>query len=278
MVSTRSFVRLRRAAGGACLLLALHAPPLAAETVRFTLAHEVYWLGFPVFTMETKGEFDGRHYALASTQATLGLFDLIVDFHSLAESKGALRAGAAGLGVQPESYRHQARWHGEERHVRLDYTGDGPPKADVAPPPEADDRDPVPPELQAGTIDPLSAAVLLGAVEAGRPPCSSDAAIYDGRQRYNLRFESLGSEILEKHVDTVYGGEAIKCHVAIERVAGFMHRWRAEPTRPPSLLWLARFLDGRILLPVKLETETRWGSLVGYLTAISIESEKGAGD
>lgn len=266
MAVTRPFARLVRAAIAA-LLLALAPGPARAEALRVKLSHEIYWLGFPVLDLTTTAALDGGRYALSSTERTLGLLDLVVDFSSRQEVRGAIASGD----IRPTTYRQEARWRGEDREVRLDFGANGPAHAEVVPPPEEDDRDPVPAALQAGTVDPLSAAVLLGAISAGDQPCRKSVAIFDGRQRYNLRLDYEGTATLPKNADAAFGGEAIECRVTIERVAGFMKRYLAQPPRPPSTLWLARYAGGRLLIPVKLETETRWGTLTGYLIAIAID-------
>ena len=245
-------------------------PALGDEALRFSFAHELFWHGFPIFTMETVGLLDGERYTISATDATVGIFDIIVDFTNHAESRGDFTNDPISDPIRPFFYRQWSHWRGNDRHVSLDYGGHGPAAVDVDPPPEKDGRDPVPASLQAGTIDPLSASVLLGAREANGDPCHASVPVYDGRQRYNFRIEYLGTERIEKHVDSVFGGEAIKCQVTIEHIAGFMKKYERQPPRPPATLWLARFADGKLLLPVQLEAETRWGTVVGYLTRLTI--------
>jgi Protein of unknown function (DUF3108) len=272
-----------RGAGARALAAALLAaipwvacPAVGGESLSFSLTHEMFWQGIPVFSMETAGTLDGERYSIASTDRTLGLFDLIVDFTVHAETYGVLVDGRSPSPVRPQSYRQHAHWRGDDRHVTLGYGDDGPQSADVDPPPEKDNRDPVPAALQAGTIDPLSASILLGAGAGGQEPCRASVPIFDGRQRYNLRIDYLGTETIPKNVDAAFGGETIKCSVTIERIAGFMKRYASEPPRPPSIVWLARFADGRLLLPVQVQIDTRWGRVVGHLTGIAVRRDSRA--
>jgi hypothetical protein len=272
--------QLGRRAGALALAAALLTPipwgthPAAgSESLSFSLTHEMFWQGLPVFSMATAGTLDGERYSIASTDRTLGLFDLIVEFTGHSETDGILLDGTSWPPVRPQSYRQYSHWRGDDRHVTLEYGARGPQSADVDPPAERDDRDPVPASLQNGTIDPLSASILLGADAGSQEPCHARVPIFDGRQRYDLRLDYIGKETIPKNVDAAFGGETIKCRVTIERIAGFMKSHAGEPSRPPSTVWLARFADGKLLLPVQVEIDTRWGHVIGHLTAIAIRRD-----
>ncbi|HYB10376.1 MAG TPA: DUF3108 domain-containing protein [Alphaproteobacteria bacterium] len=250
------------------------ADAVAAEArLRFSLTYEMFWHGLPVFSMATSGTLDDKHYTVASTDRTLGLFGLIVDYNGHAETDGAILGGISWPSVRPKSYRQYAHWRGDDRHVTLEYGESGLRNADVDPPPERDDRDPVPASLQYGTIDPLSASILLGAYARPQEPCDARVPIFDGRQRYDLRLDYIGMETIPKNVDAAFGGETIKCRITIERIAGFIKKYASAPPRRPSVVWLARFADGRFLVPVQIEIDTSWGDVIGHLTAITIRRD-----
>jgi hypothetical protein len=251
------------------------ATPVAArsETLNLDFNYELTWHGVVVYQMETKGTIADSDYRLSYTGATLGLFDLLIAYESTGEAAGRIVEGAA----KPTSYRLEARWHGEARHVVLDYAPDGSIKADVAPPPAEENIDPVPVFMQENTIDPISAAMLAGIIGArpGATPCQATLHVFDGRQRYDVRLENEGVENLPKNSYSAFAGDAIKCRMTVDRIAGFKYKSFAEPQRPPSVVWLASFAGGKVLLPVKLATETGLGNVAGTLTKLTIdEGEK----
>src|SRR5690606_23078870 len=95
------------------------------------------------------------------------------------------------------------------RRVRIGWRSGEIVLAEATPPPELDDRSPVPEALLAGTLDPLSAALRAAlAAEAGRP-CEGRLDIFDGRRRYALHFE-----------DRRQDADALRCRVRLERIGG----------------------------------------------------------
>jgi hypothetical protein len=242
-----------------------------AETLHLDFDYQLTWHGILVYQMSSQGTIADDSYRLSYSGTTLGLFDILIAYESHAESTGRIVDGAA----HPSSYRLDARWHGEARHVSLTYGPDGQIKAEVAPPPESENIDPVPEPMRENTIDPLSAATLVGLSGArdAAATCASVVHVFDGRQRYDMRLENLGIEELEKRSGDAYSGPALKCRVTIQRIAGFKYKSFVEPQRPPTTVWLARFVQGKLLLPVRLATETGLGDVVGSLTGIHIEVE-----
>jgi hypothetical protein len=278
LVPVTAYPQLRRLALALIATLPLAAPVGGrAEKLHLDFNYELTWHGVVVYKMETKGTIADQDYRLSYTGATLGLFDLLIAYESTGEAAGRIVEGA----VKPTSYRLEARWHGEERHVVLDYAPDGAIKVDVAPPPEKENIDPVPVFMEENTIDPISAAMLAGIIGArpGATPCQATLHVFDGRQRYDVRLENEGAENLPKNSYSAYAGATIKCRMTVDRIAGFKYKSFAEPQRPPSVVWLASFAGGKVLLPVKLATETGLGNVAGTLTALKIdEGEKAEGE
>jgi len=235
------------------------------------MGYELTWHGILVYRMSSEATIAPDFYRLGYSGTTLGLFDLLIDYRSHAEAAGRLANGTS----RPEHYRLDARWHGERRQAVLDYGPDGQVATHVVPPPESEDIDPVPLPMRENTVDPLSAALLVGidGGQDGAELCAGTTRVFDGRQRYDMKLENLGRVELPKGERSAYSGPALKCRVTVLRLAGFSQGSFAEPQRPPTLVWLARVARNKIMLPVKIEIDTGLGAVDGTLTRLEIAGD-----
>ena len=69
----------------------------------------------------------------------------------------------------------------------------------------------------------------------------------------------------------------VKCRVDFERLKGFEDGGKLRrKARDPIYVWLAR-LDGRnMTVPVRLVTDTDWGSVIAHLTDYRIRQQRAA--
>ena len=154
----------------------------------------------------------------AQTQGVLGTF---FPWQTLARSDGRMNAGEA----EPRTHRQTGTWRGKDRAVSLYYDGSGSVLAEVRPPDDPAEREPVPPEMVPGTTDPLSAVLsVAGAVAVGRG-CSETVPVFDGRRRYDLTFQEMGSRNLAPSKYSVFSGAAVQCQVTSKVLAG---NWKKD--------------------------------------------------
>ena len=153
----------------------------------------------------------------------------------------------------------------------LDWDEEGGLAARVEPAAEEEGREPVPPALLAGALDPLSAVVGELARPGAAGACTGSVPVYDGRRRYDLTFRQAGRRMLGDSGYSAYAGEAVVCEVGVELLAGRSREdrndGRARP-RPPSRVMLAPVVEGLPPLPVRIEAEGRLGPLVLHLDRI----------
>jgi hypothetical protein len=125
--------------------------------------------------------------------------------------------------------------------------------------------------MKPGTIDPVSVLVAANhAVTKGDRPCSGKAPVFDGRRRFNLVMVDDGVAAVEPTQYSVFSGPAVRCRVTMERLGGFMSnpRFNAEAENRVHLLYLARFGERGLWFPVRLESESTYGNVVGHMIAI----------
>jgi hypothetical protein len=249
--------------GGVATLMT--SPAGAAEPVR--LGYAIYAGGFHVLDASIVLDLGREGYTVEVNAQTQGILGTLFPWQTLARSDGKLRAGEA----EPRTHRQTGKWRGQDRAVSLYYDGSGSVLADVRPPDDLDEREPVPPELVPGTTDPLSAVLsVAGAVALGRG-CSETVPVFDGRRRYDLTFQAMGSRNLPPNRYSVFSGPAVQCQVTSKMLAG---RWRKDDglasddeKKTPFFLMLAPVVEGMPPVPVRLEGQSRFGEVIMHLTS-----------
>lgn len=256
---------------GLALLCAL-ALPAEAQARRVGLAFDMYAGGLHALAADIVMELADDRYRARSTIATRGFLDFLTRWHARQESIGSL----AGGGVHPSLHTRDSEWRFERRFTRMQYDASGDVSVTVEPPPEQDERPPVPPELRRGTVDLLS--VLVKAALAADPAaaCRDGAAIYDGRRRYDVVFAAAGEEVLPPQAYGSYAGPALLCRVSVTPVAGF----RGESEEESGLgmpagvsIWLAAHDAAGLVVPVRFEAEFGIGFVIGHLTGVEAPAE-----
>ncbi len=238
----------------------------AAEAETIGARYEVYTGGFKALSIQARAAIGDRTYDVEANLKTTGAIDWILRFTQKVEGRGRIETTAT-----PRLYISDGTFLGTPRLTRLDYRPDGGVDARLDPPNnDDDDRTPVPEAMKAGTIDPITAFVALNrAAVASGSPCSGKVPIFDGRRRFNLVLEEDGVTAVEPSQYTAFSGPALRCKVHMERLAGFQRNPRFN-ARPPgvSILYVARFGERETWLPVRLESDSGFGLVVGHLVEV----------
>lgn len=247
----------------AAVALLLLARPASAETIG--ARYDIYTGGFKSLSIQARAAVREADYDVEANLATTGIIDWILRFTQKIESRG--RIGSAPL---PVSYVSGGTFFGTHRSIRLDYREGGRIDALLDPPNDDDDRTPVPEAMKLDTFDPMSVFVALNQwAAAGGSPCSGKVPVFDGRRRFNLVFEDDGPSVVESSHYTVFSGPALRCKVQMERLAGFQQNPRFNARTPRvSILYVARFGESGMWIPVRLESDSSFGLVIGHLVEI----------
>jgi hypothetical protein len=241
------------------LALAGASPARAADEAQFRLDFEAYLGGFRVMSVASEGRYGPGGYAIEAAARTRGVVGWFGDWIGRGVSDGAVKGG----GLVPRVHRDESTWRGDKRFVEMNYAADGSVAVRAEPPPEKDNRDPVPAGEMMGTVDALTAALTLIRRVNAAGACAGEARIFDGRRRFDLRLSGGEQVVLTKSDQLGYGGPALKCAGVVRRIAGF---WKGTEYRldddKPSHVWLARLSPAGPLLPVRMEIEIGIGTLV----------------
>ncbi|HEY9549170.1 MAG TPA: DUF3108 domain-containing protein [Kiloniellaceae bacterium] len=253
---------------GAALALAIPFPADPARAAEPVTAHyEVFFGGLHVLDARARLEREAGDYRLAVDAETRGFLGWLKPWQGTTESRGRILAGKA----IPGHHRSWGTGDEGERLVAIGYDPAG-RVADtlVQPAQDWDDRHPLPPDAAEGTLDPLSViAGLAGQLQAGGR-CEGSFAVYDGRKRYDLVVSDAGETQLEPTAYSIYAGPARGCRLDYEMLGGHLiERNKYVETARKRIVWVAQPAEGAPFIPVRLEIETGYGTLVGHLTGFA---------
>jgi Protein of unknown function (DUF3108) len=244
-------------------IVALPAP--AAEPDPVELRIEVYgFAGFHVLTNRTKLAASGDRYAIATDLDTRGVASVFVDLTSHSEVHGRVLRDA----VRPEAYRGEVRRNGSDRSYRMDYRADGTVASDTNPPLAVSLRAGAADQTR-GTVDQLTAFFILERQLARSGDCATVVPVFDGLSRYNLRFTDAQAETLTPKGAQRFEGPTQACNITREDVAGFPGSRDANGgTYKRGKIWYARLAGGDQMVPVRMEFDTEYGMVEGYLAQL----------
>ncbi len=241
--------------------LLLLATPAAAESVR---AHyRAYAAGLPVAALDADWDVQPGAYQVRLGFRTLGALALAYSGGSSSTAEGRFE-GARAL---PRRFYSAGTIRGAQRVTQIDYPRAEPQVRQLVPPND-DEREPVPPADQAGTIDSLSALALLVRTvnETGR--CDGGARTFDGRRLGELAVRTGPVQTLDPTGRSTYSGPALRCDFEGRQLGGFIKDGDQAALRRPQrgTAWFAALTPGGPKVPVRIEVQTRWvGAVTMYL-------------
>ncbi len=196
------------------LLLALSAHPVAAEET-FEGIFDFYLGGIPAGEMDFAARWDAADFSARSEFRAVGLLKALYDGYYIVSAEG----GRAAETFAPARFEADTAFGDSRQKVRVSYADARPATVEADPPFKPRDYQ-IDPAAQVGTLDPLSAALLLVRPAPPDQLCNRSAEIFDGRRRY--RIELGPAEI---------GPDRIRCAGDYVRVAGFSPKQMAKRTR-----------------------------------------------
>jgi|GEM_PF-723914 len=222
----------------------------------------VYFLS--VANISLSARFSEADYSAAATFESAGLLRWFDDTNIEATAIGYRSQGA----LIPYRYEHINYASDKGRLVGIDYPGNvampdvNPPFGSMGQPPATDAE-------RAGALDPIT--VMLGlslAIPGDRDtPCTGTQPVFDGKSRYNLRFENAG---LDQVRTRAWRGEAVRCRAYVEPVSGYDpgDRPTEEEIARPAHIWLAP-INGAYI-PVRFRAATQIGDINVTATRITV--------
>ena len=197
--------------------LILPASLFANASTPVHLTYETYVLGFPTASLSSTLDLGPPGYRIDVAVRTIGAAAIFFGGYQTSEVRGLWEADRP----EPSWFMSDGVWHGENRHVLIEYPH-GQPSVLSLVPPEDPDREPVPAAMGAQSVDQLSAMALLihRVAETGR--CDASARTYDGRRLAVVEAATVGEERLPFTGRSSFSGPALRCNFEGRLLAGFV--------------------------------------------------------
>jgi hypothetical protein len=239
----------------------------SAEAPTSLSAHyATYVAGLHVADIETSVTSGPRAYEMTATFRTTGLAGW---FYSGSQT-GIVRGAWQGGNAVPAQYFGEGNWRGTKRIADIEYEH-GQPKVRELIPPNEKEREPVPENLQANTIDMMSAMMQLVRAADTTGRCEGTVRTYEGRRLVEIEAHTIGPEILPPSGRSSFAGKTLRCDFSTRLLAGFdLNSNRARDGRPMhGSTWLAPVVPGGAPMVVRVSFETRWvGDAITELTGV----------
>ncbi len=253
----------------AATLTGLMAAPAASaaaasdETVIFT--YNGYFGPFRLVKATLEANVEDGAFTLNSGYRAAGLAGCFSDADIRAEVTGA----ANGERLAPTVYEHRNLASKKGRVVRIEY-GPGSVTPVIDPPFGSMGEPPATAEERAVARDPITTFFAI-AMEGGANQCDATLPVFDGKQRYDLRFEKVGEE---RVYTPAHAGQAIKCHVYYTPVSGFDQEDLADPETyaTPMTLWLGEVEPG-VYAPMRIRAKVSGVSVSIVLRKADVRRE-----
>lgn len=240
--------------------------------------YEIYVGGVHLLHAEARADLSAKTYRMAAKAQTVGIWDEWFPWETTVESVGNNKDGT----IQPKHYKTTSSWQHKPQLLMLDYQDDG----GVVYAKESTDA-PAPQErlgadVVGKTLDPLSGILQLLAHYTMKDDCSATTAVFDGKRRFDLTTQDLGTVTLDPDEDGLYSGAARKCALRFNLIAGkpkdmesrkFWVVDKGKDNRPPFIIWMAKLRPDLPPMPVMAETSSPFGAVMVHLTKWQIEDQ-----
>jgi len=251
----------------AVLLVAAAALLLAPGPVRaepLNASYQIYFGGFHLLSAEASWEQGFDNYRIAGKAEAQGFIGWLYPWRGATESHGLISAGK----IIPQRHENRGNSTQGERLVALRYDPKGAiAEALVRPEPDWEGRHPLPADAGEGTLDPLSVIAGLSELLEKSGRCEGSFQVFDGRRRYDLTVSDVGQAELEATDYSIFAGAARGCRLDYELLGGHrVERNKYAATAGERIVWVGRPEAGAPLIPVRLQIETAYGTLMGHLT------------
>jgi hypothetical protein len=253
------------------LLLVLVALPgtSQAQAARLFAGYEIEWQGLPIGAFETEVWNGETSYRVTYRARTTGFLSWLWPFSSEGSSEGSL----AAMRPMPEYYQVTSRRRDESDRWAVHFGADGRAVQVEVAAEELAEREPVPAGLQVAP-DPL--ALAFAAIVDAAPGAKLTGASFDGKRV--LRLQGSCAEDLVALADASPGAaaaaarEALACTVDGDLAAGASRRWQGrsmrDDDRKPVAVWLGRGILEDTFWPVRVEAQTRYGTVTVRLVSL----------
>jgi hypothetical protein len=245
---------------------------LIAATIRPAAADDIVEMNFEgfgpaglhVINTHTIIEEAPAWYQIQGDFSTAGMGALFANVANSSLARGSRKADAP----HPELFESETQRNGVVVRNRVDFRNDGTPNGYSAPAP-AEPVTPVDFSQLRGTVDNLTAYLMLERQIARGGSCALKVPVFDGRHRYDLEFSDAGQTVLKPEAGQKFSGPARECRMVRDEIGGFYVDKKHEEGAHAGVIWYAPLLpESDLAVPVRLEMQTEIGEVEIYLSRL----------
>jgi hypothetical protein len=240
----------------------------AAATVWYA-TYDLHVAGLHVMQTRITIDSDARRYRLEMQSRSRGMLGMF----SRSDQTTVVEGDWQGNTPRPRRYVVQGVMRGERREALMDYAADGRPQVrSLVPSLETEERDGVPADQLAGTMDSLSALLMLSRNVAATRRCEGAMRLFDARRLTQAQARTEGEETVPNEWGVGMQGRALRCTVESRMLGGFLRNQDQARAREPSEItaWIASPRAGAPPVPLRVEIASRWWGRV-YATLTRLE-------
>jgi Protein of unknown function (DUF3108) len=246
------------------LLFAAASRPAAADDVVKMEFEGFGPAGLHILTTHTVIEENPSWYAIEGDFATAGLGAWFANVANRSVTEGREIADKP----QPVTFNSETDRNGVVQHLRVDYKPDGTPSGSVTPLPK-EAVTPVNFGQLGGTVDNLTAYLLLERQLARGGGCALKVPVFDGRHRYDLQFSDAGRHVLSPAEGQNFNGPTQACRMVRTEIGGFYVDKSHEDGAGAGTIWYAPLLpEADLMVPVRMEMQTEIGTVALFLAQL----------
>ena len=229
--------------------------------------YEITFAGFAGFRIDFTARFSGASYDVESHVFKEGVLKAITLAY---DGRNRAWGGFSPQGARPAGGSLSLMISGKPRTWLAHYGADGSLHETHTPEWKPTPKDMIPDDKMVGSLDPLSAVLVVGM--RGDAACDQLSPSNDGRRRIDIILRKLRTETPAQAGIPGAKGDVLVCELYSKRIAGefFDAPEEAESRREePMYIWLARFDDTPFRYPAKLEAKTGFGTIRGKVLSFT---------
>jgi hypothetical protein len=249
-----------------CLFVTVARAQEAAAPPAIHIAYSGYSHGFNVIDLDAVLTAGATRYRLEVNFQLAGVLGTL--FH--ADGKTIVNGRFIGARAEPDDLYSTGHFRGDPRVTQMVWRSGVPTVIQMQPPVETE-RDVVPANLQANTIDSLSAMAALIHQVATTGKCDGHDRTFDGRRLSEVSAHTVGQEMLEKTSRSAFAGQALRCDFQGKQLAGFRRDADQNELGKPNdgSAWFAPVTAAGPPIPVRVTfTTPQFGDTTMYLTSV----------
>ena len=248
---------------GVLLLAAVPLPAMAEDVV--TMEFQGFGpAGLHVLTTHTVIEETPAAYVIQGDFETSGFGALFASIANRSLAEGREVADVP----HPVTFNSETDRNGAVQHLSVKFRADGVPNGSVSPAP----KEPVTPVNYSqlpGTVDNLTAYLMLERQVARGGGCDLRVPVFDGRHRYDLKFSDAGEHVLSPAEGQDFKGETQACRMVRDEIGGFYLDKKHEEGASSGTIWYAKqLMPGDLAVPVRMTMQTEIGDVALFLSKL----------